>query len=86
MFKTVPTYLVAGPSVVLCTVCGQRTLRPTKAMMDRNGIIITDGCGECQRWHDQAPQPTPATYPGYPRHLPRIPSDIAHLAAPPGGD
>ena len=48
MLKKVPAYLVAaaGPvGVTMCTVCGRRTLRPIKAMMDRHGDLITDGCG-----------------------------------------
>ena len=46
----VPAYLVAaaGPVVVaLCTACKRRTLRPNRAMMDRYGSVITDGCGDC---------------------------------------
>ena len=48
----IPAYLVAkaGPVVVaMCTACERRTLRPSKAMMDRHGSIITDGCGDCEQ-------------------------------------
>ena len=72
MVKTVPTYLVSGPSAVvaICTVCGQRTLRPIKAMMDRTGSIITDGCGSCSRPGPAPSTPTPA--PAYARGCPPV--------------
>ena len=35
-------------NLLLITVCGRRTLRPIKAMMDRHGDLITDGCGSCR--------------------------------------
>ena len=46
----IPAYLVeaTGPVVVAwCTSCGLRTVKPLKAMMDRYGEVITDGCGDC---------------------------------------
>ena len=51
MLKLAPAYLVAVAVPVLvamCTVCERRTLRPVKAMMDRHGDLITDGCGSCR--------------------------------------
>ena len=51
MIQNIPAYLVEAvgppPVVALCTVCGRRTIRPTRAMMDRHGSVITDGCGDC---------------------------------------
>ena len=46
----IPAYLVAQPGpvvVALCTVCGLWTVKPHRAMVDRHGSVITDGCGDC---------------------------------------
>ena len=48
--KEITNYLVAAVgqvAVALCTVCEQRTLKPQRAMLGRDGEVITDGCGDC---------------------------------------
>ena len=49
--------------LVTCTVCEAPTTEPTKTMIDRHGELITDGCSSCR--------PSPASYPGIPRQVPR---------------
>ena len=54
----IPVCLVEAIGTVLvawCTVCYSRTVKPRRAMLDRHGSVITDGCGDCPSV--SAPQP-----------------------------
>ena len=50
MIQKITTYLVSRPGAMMvarCTKCRALTLQPTRPMLDRDGVLICDGCGDC---------------------------------------